>query len=445
MSLAQLWAIFRAAWLSIAGMVVAASLAAYLFSSSLPKEYAAKARVMLNIGNNDPTQFSALGQKTEDSYIATQIRLISDDAVLRDVVTKLGWPSDPGVVSAWEESTGGAGDVTSWAAARLKGNIEAHQFEDSSIVEIYYTAQSVEIAKAIVALIRTSYIDNDLRLRVEAARKASAWNRTVAAQTLVALRKAEANRAAFLKANDIPIDTSNGNLETRELTSLRSLSVPAEGPLEEPVITSMMNKAKQKISDLDAQIAVMSADRGSSDPAMQTAVSLRDVLRAELARETDFANASGHATDALTAATRVLRDKQYLEARMRILNRAPVYDQLAAIDRDLALRVKLYTNAAQRVLDFDVVAAAPSGLQVIGDVIANDDMIFPNTPLTVGLAAGISLVLGLAIALFSEMMRRMVRGAADLEFYSGAPVMAVIAETPPPKRRFGRLRLRPAV
>ena len=95
--------------------------------------------------------------------------------------------------------------------------------------------------------------------------------------------------------------------------------------------------------------------------------------------------------------------------------------------------------------DFDTIAAAPTGLKVIGDVIANDDMIFPNTPLTVGLAAGISLVLGLAIALFSEMMRRMVRGAADLEFYSGAPVMAVIGPVPPPRRRFGRLRLRPAL
>ncbi|UAJ10295.1 hypothetical protein [Polymorphobacter megasporae] len=443
MSLAQLWAIFRAAWLSIAAMVVVASLTAYLFSSSLPKAYSAKARVMLNIGNSDPTQYSALGAKTEDTYIATQIKLVSDDAVMRDVVTKLGWPTDPAVISAWEQSTGGMGDVTNWAAARIRGNVAAVPFEDSSIIEIYYSAESVDTAKAIVALIRTAYIDNDLRLRAEAARKASSWNRTVAAQALIALQKSEAERAAFLKANDIPIDTSNGSLETRELTALRAQTIPAEMGSIDPPTTPLMGKLKNNIAALDAQIAVMTADRGLSDPVMQSAMAQRDVLRTQLAHETDFANAGNNATDAQIAANRVLRDRQYLEARLRILDRGPVYDKLAAIDRDLALREKLYKNAAQRVQDFEAVAAAPSGLQVIGDVIANDDMIYPNIPLTVGLAAGISLGLGLAIALFSEMLRRMVRGADDLEFYSGVPVMAVIASTPPAKswfRRFGRLR-----
>ncbi len=446
MSLAQLWAIFRAAWLSIAAMVIVASVTAYYVASSLPKEYSAKARVMLNIGNSDPNQYSALGAKTEDSYLATQIRLVNDEAVLRDVVTKLGWPTDPAVISAWEQSTGGNGDITTWAAGRLEANVAARQFEDSSIIEIYYTADTVDSAKAIVSLVRSAYIDNDLRLRVEAARKASSWNRTVAAQALVALRKAGADRAAFVKANDIPIDSSNGNLEMRELTSLRTLSIPTEGNLIDPVITSLMNQAKTRIAELDTQIAVMGADRGASDPTMQTAMALRDVYRAQLARETEFANAGANATDAQTAATRVIRDNAYLEARMRILDRSPVYDKLAAIDRDLALREKLYINAAQRVLDFDAVAAAPSGLSVIGDVIADENMVYPNIPLMVGLAAGISLGLGLTIALMSEMLRRMVRGADDLEFYSGVPVMAVIASAPRRIGWFGRLgRLRPAL
>jgi len=40
--------------------------------------------------------------------------------------------------------------------------------------------------------------------------------------------------------------------------------------------------------------------------------------------------------------------------------------------------------------------------------------------------------------MLGEMIRRMVRSSADLEFYSGAAVLAVIAASAP-KRRRGRL------
>ena len=60
-----------------------------------------------------------------------------------------------------------------------------------------------------------------------------------------------------------------------------------------------------------------------------------------------------------------------------------------------------------------------------------------------GLGAGLSLGLGIGLAMLGEMIRRMVRSSADLEFYSGAAVLAVIAASAP-KRRRGRLgALRP--
>jgi len=454
----QLLAIIRTAWVSISMMVAVASLVAFAFSSSLTKEYSAKARVMLNTGNLDPTQYSALKRNTETSYLATQIRLVGDDGVLREVATKLGWPSDPAVIAAWEQATGGKGDVTTWAARRLAGAVAAQQFEDSSIIEIYYTAPSVDIAKTVVALIREAYIGNDLRLRVDAARKASSWNRTIAAQSLVTLQKAEAARAAFMRTNQITIDSSNGSVEMLAFSSLISASVPSKPTTLTPEATPAMLRLKQQIADLDAQILVFGGERGPNDPVIINMTGSRDILRQQLARETAFAQAGSHATDAQTIANRAQRNREYLEARLRVLDRAPVYDRLAALDREIALRTRLYINAEQRVQNFEAIAAAPSGMLILGDVIADDDMVFPNTPVAVALAAGLTLTLGIAITLLGEMMRRMVRGAEDLEFYSGVPVMAVIAEAVPRKSWFGRLgglarlgrlarvgRLRPAI
>ena len=398
---------------------------------------------MLDVGNEDPNQFSLLQKDTEAAYIGTEMRLMTDDGVLRQVVTKLGWPDDPAVMAAWQAATGGVGDITLWVGHRLAGNISARPFEGSSIVEIYYTAQSVDIAKAIVAEVRTAYIDNSLRLRAEAARKASAWNRTEAAQALSRLQRAEAERVAFLKANSIPIDSSDGNLEMRELTRARIDSGPSSYGAEGPVTTSTMQYLERRIAAIDAQIAVTSQERGPNDPSTVMMNVIRDGLKAQLARETAFAQAGENATEAQIAANRAARANQYLAARLRVLDRAPLFDRLAAIDRELTLQTRLYEQAAARVQDFDNVAAAPTGLKVIGDVIADEDPVFPNIPLAVGLGAGLSLGLGIGLAMLGEMIRRMVRSSADLEFYSGVPVLAVIAASAP-KRRRGRLgALRP--
>ena len=172
MSLAQVMATLRAAWLQIAMMViVAAGLAAFLAEQE-PKQYTAKARVMLNLQNTDPSRYSVAKKGIAAGYIGTEMRLMVDDAVTRQVVTALGWPDNPQVIAAWQSSTGGVGDVTTWAAHRIGANIGPRQLEDSSIIEIDYSSSTYEAAKEIVALIRGAYIDQSQRLRVEAARRA---------------------------------------------------------------------------------------------------------------------------------------------------------------------------------------------------------------------------------------------------------------------------------
>ncbi len=102
MSLAQLWATFYAARWRILLMVAVATGVAYYLADGLPRQYTAKARVMLDIGNPDPAQYSQLKRFTEGDYIGTQMRLAAGDDVARAVVTQLGWPDNPQVIAAWQ-------------------------------------------------------------------------------------------------------------------------------------------------------------------------------------------------------------------------------------------------------------------------------------------------------------------------------------------------------
>ena len=437
MTLAQLLGILRGSRWSILLMMLVCIAVAWGYASTLPKQYTAKARVMLDLNNAEPTQYSVLQRNTEEPYIATQIRLVRELPVLLEVVDKLGWANDPSVVAVWQQATGGQGDIARWLAARLSANMAVGQLEESAILEIYYASSDLEVAKQIVGMIRTAYINNNLALRVAAARRASAWNRTQAARAYDAMRKAETARIDFMQANGIILDSTTMSLEARETTKLRQeTDVPP--PVARPQRPSgAMYALRGEINRTDAEIALLELNKGPDNPQARAMKIHRDELQAQLDQETAFVAAGANASAAAIEANRQLRINEYLKARLSVIDRIPLYDKLGSLDREVDLRRRQYQGALQRVQNFDMIAAAPSGLEVIGDVIADEDSLFPNIPLIVALAALFGLGLGITLAIFGEMFARRVRGADDLGFFAQVPVLAVIAPGPArPNQRF---------
>ncbi len=435
MSLVQVIATLRAAWLRIALMVIVAVSVAFILVSQEPKQYTAKARVMLNIQNTDPSRYSVAKKGIAGGYIGTEMRLMVDDAVTRQVVTTLGWPDNPQVIAAWQAATGGAGDVTTWAAHRIGVNIGPRQLEDSSIVEINYSSSTFEAAKEIVALIRTAYIDQSQRLRVEAARRASAWNRTEAANALKVVQAAEAARAAFVTANDIAVDSPEGGLEYQaQVYALRAtLATDETNSGARARFNPSADRLAQRLDALDREIAVLRL-RGDQNPTTVMLQAQRVATAQDLAREKAVAAGGAGVTGGTIGLVRAQRDADYLKARLSVIERAPVYDRLASMNRDVRLKTARYQAATERVANFDAVAGTPSGVRVIGDIIASPDPSYPIVPLVIGIAAGTSFALAVTFALIAELTRQQVRGVADLTANIAAPVLAVIADAPPSHR-----------
>jgi uncharacterized protein involved in exopolysaccharide biosynthesis len=433
MSLNQFWATVRAAWLKIVLMVVVATSITFALALQQPKQYTAKARVMLNIDNPEPTQFSALKRGMAAAYIGSEMRLVADAAVMRNVVAKLGWPDNPQVQTAWEAETGGVGDITAWAASRIAQAVSVDQLEDSSILEINYTADSREAAMAIVALIRTAYIEESQKLRADAARRAAAWNRTQSARALATLQAAEAARAAFVTTNAIAVDTPAGGLDYQaQLAALNNVSNHLAATVNAAeAINPTADRLSRKLNALDAEIAVLRL-RGEANPVTVALEAERTTVAQELARE-NAVTPGGDATEDQIGLVRAQRDNEYLASRLHLLDRSPLYDKLAMMDRDIALKTSRYNAASARVANFDAVAAAPSGMVVIGDVIASDDPSYPDIPLLTAVAAGASLALAVAFALLADLVKHQVRGVEDLRV-AGAPVLAVIVDDPPRPR-----------
>ncbi|MGI4876356.1 MAG: hypothetical protein ACRYG4_02585, partial [Janthinobacterium lividum] len=211
---------------------------------------------------------------------------------------------------------------------------------------------------------------------------------------------------------------------------------PPSGPSRTVIVL------KQKLNELDASLALLH-DRGPENPDYLMAMAQRPVLVSALQRETALDQVQANSAVTVVRTSNSVLDADYLRARLQVLGQAPLYDRLAAMEREIAMRQTLYAAAVSRVHSFDMIAAAPSGIRVIGDVIGDDTPSFPNRPLIGTLAAVFGLGLGLSIALLGELITRRIRGAEDLEFSSRVPVLAVIAPGParPTARRwwhFGR-------
>lgn len=435
MSFFQLLGVLRASRWSILAMTLVAALVAFGFSSTLPKEYTAKARVLIDIGNSDPTQFSAVRRGEVESYFATEMRLVGDPGVMRQVVEQLGWAENPAVIDAWQSSTGGVGDIVAWAGNRILGNVGSRQLEDSSVVEIYYSAGDPEVAKQIAGLVRTAFIDNSLRLRVAAASRAAKWNRTEAERARVDLERAEAARIAFAKANNLTLNNSGVSTEMRTLSaSIVARNRKVAPPPSPATPSASMLFTQRRLNDADMAVAMLSS-RGPANPDFIMAQAQQQTLRAQLARETE---ANRRVAGAIAGSTREMRaraDQEYIAARLKVLDQSAVYDRMLDLERAVAMKQTRYTAALARAAQFELVASAPSGMKVVGDVIGNDEPTFPNIPVITGIAAGFGLALGIAIALFTEMLSHRVRSSEDLAVSSNVPVLAVIVDSPPPRKR----------
>lgn len=431
MSIAQLLSILRASRWSILLMALACIGTAYLFADSLPKQYTAKARVMLELANSDPAQYSSFKRDSAAGYIGTQLRLVGDIGVTRAVVAKLGWADNPQVIAAWQQATGGVGEVDRWAASRLAASLGANQLEDSAIIEILYSAGEPQAAKQIVGVVRTAYIENARTLRAQAAQRAAAWNRDQAARALAALQRAEQVRLDFARANNIVLDRRGESPAMTELDYLRDAGARRAGAAKAFQPSPAMLGLQRQLNDIDAQLAIIQIRGGTSNPDYVLTTARRNILVAQLGRETAIARARSGNEEVVTAATRARLNADYLRARLEVLDQAPTYDRLAQLEREVALRRSFYQAAAARVENLDMIAAAPAGVEVLGDVIGSDSPSFPNIPLITGLAAVFGLGLGVSLALFGEMSARRVRGAEDLEFSSRVPVLAVIGARRP--------------
>ena len=413
MSLAQFLRILMARKSIILATLLACFLAATITVQLLPARYEARNRVLIDMtkgdafGTGGPLSSSAIS-----SYISTQMKLIKDVQTAGLVVDALGWAVDPGNQAAFDAAGRPGGDIRDWLAQRIIGGTEANFVEASSIIEISYRGTDPQSTQGIAQAIREAFLKMNRDQRVSGAQRGAAAFEEQSRRALAEVQRAEEERTQYAKANGLVLQPGNVDLESAKLGILSSATAAPT-----PATVTPGSAANPAIAQLRQQIAQAEQTLGPNHPTFQA-------LQRQLVA---LQQSSGTGPTVVGGTSRADIEAAYQTQKARVLAQADKIDRVSQMQADIAVKRDQYQKLQSKVEEMKGAAlAGVSPLEPLGNTNLPDDPVWPNKPLVIAGATALGLALGVLLALLVELLARRVRSEDDLEYATGAPVLAVV-------------------
>lgn len=451
MSLIQFLRILLARRKMILLTMLSCLLVATVVVIALPKRYPGFARVMLDNTRPDPVTGQGIAAAASRNYGQTQIQFIRDLRVAGQLVDRLGLANDPATIAAYEASGRSAADggIRNWLAQQISERTDARPVGGSSIIEIIYNGRTPEEAREFAGLIRNAYIDTSLRFRVDSASRYGDWFGEQAEKSRRDLQQAEAAMADFMKANDISMQ---GGVES-EMVKLQGLQAAVQAARGSQSSTEAMaagriandpvvDNLRGQIALLEDQLAEASARLGPNHPSYKALQSRIGTLQKQVSIAQSSSRGGVSAVAGAARQSLGQLESQLAAQEQVVLDRRPLMDRLVLLSRDVEMKRAQYERSVARQADLQLEAASSeTGLVVLGDPTSSTTPSYPKIPQVISLAAFFGLALGIFAALVTEFFARRIRGAEDLAYAAGAPVIVTVggSESSPFRQRLQRL------
>jgi uncharacterized protein involved in exopolysaccharide biosynthesis len=411
MSLVQFLRILAARKAIILATLLACFFAATVTVFLLPPRYEAHNRVRVDITKPDPLT-GQMSQQMMNAYLGTQVNLITDVQTAGLVVDELGWAVDPANQAAFEAAGRPGGDIRDWLAQRIVDNTKA-RFDSANIMEISYRGTDPAQAQGLAQAIREAFLKLNREQRTTTAQRSFAMFQEQAQRAQATLSAAEEQRTQFAKENGIVYQPGQIDLESAKLSALSSAStLPSPGQV-------VAAQGDSRVAMLKQQIAQAQQTLGPNHPTMQA-------LKRQLAA---LESEGGGGSTVIGGTTPAQIESAYQAQKARVMAQADKMDQLGQMDADISVKRDQYQKLAAKAAEMKSIAqASDSNMEPLGNTNLPDEPVWPNKPVVIAASIGLGLVLGVLLALLVELFARRVRSEDDLEFATGAPVLAVVGQ-----------------
>jgi polysaccharide biosynthesis transport protein len=450
---ARRW-LFGAIFMTVVGLTVAVSVI-------LPKTYVAEVSVVIDSKSTDPVSGMERASELMPSNMATQADVITSHNVALKVAEHLHLASSPQLRERFQEATGGAGSIKDWIADLLLKNLDVKPSRESHVLNIDVSAFDPEGAADIANAFADAYIQTSLELKMEPARRQTAWYQ----EQLQGLRKSvevaqghlsDYQRDHAVVGTNEQLDIENARLAEISTQLLTAQATMYEGQthlrqmkeasqrdqlraLPDILANPLLQGMKADLARAESKLAETGERYGKNHPQYISAAaevkSLESKLSAELVTAQGSIEQSAQQSAAQVGELRRALDQQ----RDRILELKRQRDDLDVLRREVDSAQRVYDAALQRATQVRLESQLDqSNIAILNSAVPPLRPARPRLLLNTAVAMVAGVILSAAVVLAVENMDRRVRTTGDLVELAGIPVLA---EIPRRSRRRRRQRL----
>jgi succinoglycan biosynthesis transport protein ExoP len=455
MTLIQFLSILKARkWIAILVLMLTVATAVTV-SLLLPKQYTATASVVVDV-KPDPVNPMPFLAQAMPAYIATQVDVMRSDRVVQRVVRALRLAEDPKTREAWLKVTQGEGLIEAWIAESVKVNMDVKPSRESNVITVTYKDGDPRFAADAANAIVQGYLDTSLELRVDPARRYSAFFDSRAQELRASVEKAQARLSAYQREKGIIATDERLDFETQQLnqlatqlTMLQAMSAESTSRqaqalggsgdrLQEVVNNPMLAALRADLTRAEGRLQELNSRLGDNHPQVVEAKANIATLRGRLDVETRRVTGSVGVTNSINRAKEA-EIRAALEAqRAKVLRMKAVRDEGAVLYRDVENAQRAYDAVLARLNQTNLESQATQG-NVYSLAPASPPLV-PSSPRLV-LNTILSLIIGTALAtaaaVMVELSDRRVRTVDEVTELLGLPTLGVLPK-PGAKVSFGR-------
>lgn len=407
----------------------------------LPKKYRAAASVVVNGRANDPLA-SNPGQQGAPS-IPTQIDIIKRPRIARQVVKDLGLDRDDAARSRWQ-AAGSDEDFETWLAQGIAGGLVVTPSNDSNVIEIQYVSTDPKVAARFANAFASAYVATTLELRTAPARQFVTFFDDRMAELRKQLEAAQARLSSYEKQTGLINAPDKSDMENARLAELSSQLALAQSMLAdassrksglkgnaatspEVMQNPVIQQLKASVSSQQVKVREMALNLGPNHPQLMRAkaelAEMQARLNSEISQVATSVGTSQRVSSAKVSELQAAVDAQ----RNRVLSLQGQRDQGDVLQKEVANAQRAYDLVMQRQSQTTLESQAQqSDVSILDNAYPPSRPASPNGPLLLTLGAVAGMLLGLFVAFVREYLSPLVRGADDLAYLTGVPVLVVL-------------------
>lgn len=445
--------LFRRHRWKILGWVVAVTLATWMVSSRIQPIYESTATV--DIDRQSPQ--GVIGQESvrnavndADQFLATQIRLIQSDSVLRPVAERFKLLDHEGQAPTQRNQA-----VSRNEAPVLLKNLRISRPPSTYLLMISYRSPNPHLAAQVSNAIAQSYLEHTYNIRIRASSSLSTFMekqldelRAKMERSSMALTRFERElnvinpeeKTSILAARLLQLNTEYTNAQSdrvRRQAVRDSVSQGASEALETSQQGEDLRNINQRLSEALEKFAQVRAHFGANHPEFRRAAAQvaelqagADRMRNSIAGRVETEYKQAVARERMLQQT-VTETKGELD---RLNTRSFEYQ---AVRREADADKKLYEELVRKIKEAGINAGFQnSGVRLADTARPAVDPVFPNVKLNVVIAFLLSIVVGLAASILTDLLDNTLR---DPEQVARSLNAEVIGTLPAVKNWRGRL------